>query len=327
MQDADKQIEVDADEMTRVLRARFASPDYRPPLLPHVAMELMQLSQRPNVQFEQLVKVLEQDPVLAARTLSIAQSAMYAARSPILSLYQATVRLGMKTLRDLVLEAALHVKIFRAPGFEQPMARLARHSTATAHVVRAVCNRTRLDAEYAFLCGLLHDVGIAGILLTVSEDPRWRNVTFEQLAPILHEIHVEASATLTRLWKLPDPLLRVVATHHQLEVHGEAQKVNAALIVAEQLAWEAGAGMMPPPEKADPMTMKTPEPPTDGLDVNWTGLVNDATRVLGLDPLGFCATRAEAFELIGKLGLAGSEAKPVPAPARAAQRAPQVSRR
>jgi HD-like signal output (HDOD) protein len=298
--------ELDGAEVKRLLRQLLSSPGYRPPVLPQVAVELVQLSQRPSVQFEEVVKLLAQDPVLAARTLSIAQSAAYAARSPILSLHQATVRLGLKGMRDLVLEAALHLKVFRAPGYEQAMERLARHSAATAHVVRAVCRRTRVDAEYAFLCGLLHDVGFAVGLLALAAEGRWRGAGFEALAPVLDEVHEEAAGIVTRLWKLPEAIQGVVARHHQVVVDGRAQPVHAALVVAEQLCWEAGCGMLPPPEDADPMAMTMAEPPLEGLDANWTGLVEEARKALGLDELALCAARAEAFELLAKVGLLAS---------------------
>jgi HD-like signal output (HDOD) protein len=235
--------------------------------------------------------------------LSIAQSALYASRSPILSLHQATVRLGLKTLRELVLEAALHLRVFRVPGYEGPLGRLARHSTATAHVVKAVCARTLVDAEYAFLCGLLHDVGFAASLLVLAEDERFRGTAFEQLAPALDEIHEEASGLLARLWRLPEPIERAVATHHEVTVQGVTQPVNAALIVAEQLVWEAGLGLLPPPEQAGPFVTVTPEPPLEGLDANWTGLVDEARQALKMEPLGLCAARAEAFELVKRHGL------------------------
>jgi HD-like signal output (HDOD) protein len=304
---------IEVEEAKRLLRALFASPGYRAPVLSHVAVELMQLSQRPHVQFAEVVRLLEQDPVLAARALSMAQSAFYAPRSPILSLHQAVVRLGLKALRELVLEAALHLKIFRVPGFEAPMARLARHSTATAHVVRAVCRRTLVDAEYAFLCGLLHDVGIAGILLALAEDPRWKGVSFEELTPVLEEVHAEASGILCRVWKLAEAIQDVVANHHDVTVDGRAEPVRAALVVAEQLVWEAGAGMLPPPEDADPMSPAMPEPPLEGLDANWTGVVEEARKVLNIDALAFCAARAEAFEIVRRLGPAGGRA-PAAAP-------------
>jgi HD superfamily phosphodiesterase len=42
------------------------------------------------------------------------------------------------------------------------MARLGRHSTAVARLMGSLRVRARIDTEYAFLCGLLHDVGVAG---------------------------------------------------------------------------------------------------------------------------------------------------------------------
>lgn len=327
MPDSERPAEIDPDDLKQLLRDLLVSPSYRPPMIPQVATELMQLSQRANVQFEEVVKLLERDPVLAARTLSIAQSAFYATRSPVTSLNQAAVRLGLKTLRELVLEAALHLRVFRVPGMEKPMERLSRHSTAAAHAIRAVCRRTSLDAEYAFLVGLLHDVGFAGCLLALAEDPYWKGVTFEQFAPVLDEVHAEASALLTRIWKLPEPIQRSVASHHDVKVNGKVEPINAALIVAEQLCWEAGLGMLPPPEDADPYAMAMPEPPLEGLDVNWTGVVNEAAQVLRMDELAVCATRAEVFGLLEKLGLSAPHKPKAGAPAKAAPAAAAAPRR
>ena len=298
----------DAAELTRRLRQVFASPTYRAPMLPQVATELLQLAQRPNVQFDDVVRLLERDPVLAGKVLSLAQSAFYASRSPMVSLRQAAVRLGLTTLRDLVLEAALNLRVFRVPGYERIMERLSRHATATAHVVRAVCARTLVDAEYAFLCGLLHDVGFAACLLALSEDRATRDLSFDELAPALDEAHQEASGLLARLWRLPEPLQRSVATHHRITVDGVVWRVNAALVVAEQLTWEAGAGLLPPPPGAGPLVTKLAEPPLEGLDANWTGAVEEACRALGMDALGLCAARAEAWEVLERLGLAGEPA-------------------
>jgi HD-like signal output (HDOD) protein len=294
---------LDKYDVVAHLQRTFSSPSYKPPMLPQVAIELMQLSQQPDVKFDEVVALLERDPVLATRVLSIAQSSAYAARSPILTLHQATVRLGLKTMRDVVLEAALTLKVFRVPGFEQAMERLSRHSIATAHVMRAVCRRTRVETEFAFLCGLIHDVGFAASLLALANDPNWSRSTFEELAPVLDEVHEEASGVLARLWRLPEPLQRLVANHHEAAPNGKIELVNASLIVAEQLAWEAGAGLSPPPADADPRSLATPEPSLDGVDVNWTGVVDEARKCLAMDDLAMGAARAEAFQIVEALGL------------------------
>ncbi len=292
---------VDPVALTSALQQAFASPSYRPPTLPAVVMEVMPLATRPDAKFGEVVKVLERDPVLAARVLSIAQSAAYATRSKVLSLQQAAVRLGLSTLRDLVVEAALHVKVFRVPGHDDVMARLYRHSTAVAHVMRAVCRRARVEAEYAFLSGLLHDVGITACLLAISERPEWRRVPFDALVPVLDAVHADASGQLARRWKLPEPIAELVADHHALVVNGKPQRTNAALIVAEQLCWEAGAGMLPPPDDADPNSKVTPEPPLEGLDVNWIDLFTQAQQVLGMDEPTLLGAREEAFGIVASL--------------------------
>jgi putative nucleotidyltransferase with HDIG domain len=297
----DQEYDPDPVALTSALQRTFAAPNYRPPTLPVVAIEVMQLAARPNVQFGEVVTVLQRDPVLAAHVLSIAQSAVYATRSPVLSLHQAAVRLGLKALRDLVLEASLHLKVFRVPGYEDVMARLYRHSTAVAHVSRAVCRRTNIDAEYAFLCGLLHDVGFVAGLLAVVDHPTWRRAPLDAIMPVLDAVHADGSGLLAQLWKLPDSIRRVVAHHHDVVVEGRVEPTNAALVAAEQLCWEAGAGMLPPPEDADPMSLATPEPPLEGLDANWTGTFEEARRALHMDDLALGAMRAEAFEIVGKL--------------------------
>jgi len=262
----------------------FASPAYRPPVLPAIALEMVQLSQRPHITFDEVAALLERDPVLAAKVLSIAQSALYAPRCPVLSLKQASVRLGMKALRSLVVEAALKLRVFSAPGYDATMERLARHSTASAHLMRMLCRETQIDAEYAFLCGLLHDVGIAACLLALADDVRGGVVPFEALRSVLDLVHEDASGLVTRLWGLPAEIQRIAATHHQLEVGGTPHPVNAALIVAEQLASELDAGMSCAEER--------------GLDANSPELFAAACRSLHLDEDRLKAARAEAVKIV-----------------------------
>jgi putative nucleotidyltransferase with HDIG domain len=226
----------------RILRL-FASPSYRPPRLPQVALEILALSRQPDVDFDAVVAVLERDPILAAKVLSLCQSAAYARGAPVRSLRQALVRLGLDALRDLVLEAAVHLRVFRVPGYEQPMARLGRHSTVVARLMPALCGAAGVDSEYAFLCGLLHDVGIAACLLAISDDQRGIVVPFSEAARVVDDLHEEASGLLARLWDLPPDVQRVVASHHRLVYGGTPSPVNAALLVAEALAREVDAGV------------------------------------------------------------------------------------
>ncbi len=306
--------QIDPLALTAKLQQVFASPSYRPPLLPGVALEVLALSQKANVEFDEVVRVLEHDSILAGRVLAISQSAYYAPRSPILSLRQAAIRLGIKTLRDLVLEAALNLRIFRAPGYDEPMERLRHHSTMTAHLLRVLCKRTEVEADYLFLCGLLHDVGIAASLLAVSESQRGSTPPFDQLGPVLDGVHAGASALLIALWKLPEEIRIVAENHHRLHVNGVPDARVALTILAEQLAYELDAGMAPlvwPPEWKEP---EPPPPPLGALDANPPELVEEARRLLRIDDAGMESMRAEALELSLKVGEVPSS-KPAPKPA------------
>ena len=268
----------------RLLRL-FASPTYRPPVLPSVALEIMELARQPSVTFEAVVGVLEHDPMLAAKVLSIAQSALYASRSPILSLKQAAVRLGLGTLRDLVLEAALKLRVFRVPGYDAAMERLARHSTLVAYLARELCQRTAIEVEYAFVCGLLHDVGIAACLLALSDEPRGGPIPYGTLGSVLREVHEGASGLLARLWGLRPEIQLVVGTHHHLEIGGKPHPVNAALIVAEGMAEEFESRILPP---------GSPEGEFDG---NPAALFEAACLALGLEGERLEAARSGAAEV------------------------------
>lgn len=302
-----------SDTLVERLQGLFASPQYRPPVLPTVAIQIMELSQRPSITFDEVVGVLEKDPLLAARVLSTASSALYAGMSQVTSLKQASVRLGLKTLRDLVLEAAMNLRVFRVPGYEEPMERLRRHSSVTAQIARVVCKRASVEAEHAFICGLLHDVGYAaGILALVENKKPGDRLQYEDMAPAVAAYHEEATALVGKLWKLHAPILDVISRHHRLGP--SAPPLVPVLIVSEQLAYELDAGISPVvwPEGLDEGQPPKPVPGTP--DANPPELLAEAKSLLRIDEAALEDLRAEALEVYLKM----PDVKPPPAKAGAA---------
>lgn len=234
-------LDLDEGALERRLLEVFSSPEYRPPVLPAVALQLMDLSRRPDTGADEVVRLLESDPMLAAHTLRLCRSAFYRTREPVHSLKQAVVSLGLSTLRDLVLQAALEQRLFRAPVYSDVLARLARHSQGTAVAARILCRYTALADEYAFLCGLLHDVGLAALLIALGEGALGEApVDSEALWPALDRVHGHASARLGALWELPEDIQRVIGHHHQPRIEGMVHPLAAAVCLAEHEALEAG---------------------------------------------------------------------------------------
>lgn len=299
-----------SEPLTESLQGLSLSPDYRPPVLPGVALRIVELAQRPDVGLGEVVAALETDPLLAGRVLSVAQSALYAGMSEVVSLKQATVRLGLEALRDLVLDAAMNLRVFRVPGYEGPLERLRRHSSVVAQLARVVCRRTVVDAEHAFVCGLLHDVGFAaGILALVEERRAGAPLPFDVLAPAVMAVHEEAATIVTKLWKLPDEIQWVVGAHHQLGPR--SHPLVPVLIVAEQLAYELDAGLTPVEWPEGAAGDEPPTPPRSALDGNGPELLAEALRVLDVEPAGLASLRAEALETFLRMA-EGARGKPAP---------------
>lgn len=230
------------DDLLGTLKATFESPSYEPPLLPAAALELIELSRKPEVTIPEVVALVERDPFIAARVLRVAQSPRYACSGGVPSLHHAAVRLGLDTMTNIFLEVATHMRVFRAAGYEAPMEQLRRHSVATANVARIVCRYTSIFDEYAFLCGLFHDVGIAASMIILADRKREAKRTFADEWRAIQPIHAQAARMLCQTWKLPPDVAFVTGHHHSFEVGGHVHPVAAAIGVAEFVAGKLGFG-------------------------------------------------------------------------------------
>ena len=243
---------LEARDLVTEVQEVFSSPSYRPPLLPRQATEVLAMSRDPTASLEKIVKVLETDPMLVGKVVARVNSAALARNRPVRSLRDALSRLGIAGLRDVVVEAALTMRVFRAAGFQEPMERLRLHSVKVAEIMRRVCHHTLIDAEHAFLAGLLHDIGVAGILIALTERTPKRKLDPASLWPAVDSTHAAVSETMARLWSFPPELVLVLGHHHQPKIDGQAHPMCAALIVADDMAQRLGIGIDPKMDRTRP---------------------------------------------------------------------------
>lgn len=229
---------LDGRRVARQVLDVFGAPGYRAPVLPAVAMEVQRLLQSPTVAMPAVVALIETDALIAAEVLRIAQTPAYVTRVPPGSLRDAVSRLGLNTIRDLVFEAALKSKLFQSPGYGKIMDRLRRHSVVTAHLARLLAKQTKVS-QLAFMCGLLHDVGLAAVLIALEQlHPREPAVALGVLGGELGPLHEQAGKVVARLWDLPPNVARVVGDHHD-----PGSNLGAAVCIAQAAANEVGASV------------------------------------------------------------------------------------
>lgn len=228
-----------ADHVRQVVTA----PDYQPPLLPAVALELVQLSSDPSTPMSKVRHLVQSEPLIAVKVLQLAQSALYSRGAPVHSLDDAMARLGLKNLSDLFLQAAMTTRVFRTEGYKEPMEELRKHSVMCAHLARLVCRRTGFPDEYAYMCGLLHDVGIAAGILVFGDAKRDKGPPkYEDVQASIESVHEEASAIVAKAWDLPADVQLVLGHHHHFLVGTRVHPLAAAVCLADCLATTANVG-------------------------------------------------------------------------------------
>jgi len=254
-------VQMGGEDLEAELRARFLNPSYRPPVLPRVAVELLQLSRRDDVGIDDVVAMLQKDAMLVGRVLRIASSPLYmpTPRASELSLREAIVRLGMGNLRDVVVEVVLQMRVFQAKQYAREMARVARHASATAHLARLLGRRSGAGGDMTFLAGLFHDVGIAGALVALGDVPEGQPVPrLNDVWTAIEAVHPELSGVMIDLWGLPEELRRSATEHRGLADLDTVEPLAAVACVAEHLANRLGWSVH---------AMTGTEPAKIGLDV------------------------------------------------------------
>jgi putative nucleotidyltransferase with HDIG domain len=245
------------------------------------------------VAFDEVARLIEKDPLIAASVLKLSQSPLYGGRLQVQSLRNALNRLGISKLRDMVWQVAMDMRMFRADGYMPILERLQSHSTLTAHAARIVAQQTSVPAEQAFLSGLLHDMGWSGSLIALSEGTKARPMSAPLMAAI-NNMHAEAGGAMAKLWGLSDEIVEAIKQHHKLSLDQRpASLLVPVLCVAEHLADEFGFGIEPS-ASADPLLDSaiapfglvglSNDPNRERFDGHAAGRAEKAIAMLGLGP-------------------------------------------
>ncbi len=127
------------------------------PAVPHVVRRLIVHLRQPDVSTHTLVAEIEQDPVIAARTLRMANSPHFGGRRQVGSVRDAVQMVGENALRTLVISGGFDAVFSQVKGVN--LRQFWTEATQTARASRLLARAARLDAEAAYLAGLLHATG------------------------------------------------------------------------------------------------------------------------------------------------------------------------
>lgn len=183
------------------------------PKLPKTHAQALKLAQQAEFSVSEAVHLAEQDPSLASRFLSTANSAMFSRGIPIENLDQAAVRLGISGVRDILYVAVYAQMVFDVPRFRQLIQESFQHSVVVARLARRIAALGDLDVDQAYLAGLLHDVGKAVCFQALAGHPEMC-ADHEGVLKAVDALHASAGAAVIEPWDLPADVVNAVAFHH-----------------------------------------------------------------------------------------------------------------
>ena len=192
-----------------------------PPPFPAIAMKVLEILGREDMDVRQVVRWIQSDPVFSAEMLRVANSALYGFSGEIRSVHDATVTLGLDFVKALAITVGL--RTYMKSAMKLPILRRCwSHSMACALLSQELAAACSLKNDEAYTAGLLHDIGRLGLLAAYPvEYANLLSVAVDYSFDVVHcerELfdidHCEAGAWLAEQWKLPGELAAIAAHHH-----------------------------------------------------------------------------------------------------------------
>lgn len=221
---------------------RICNRIYEISTLPQVAARVMEVASDPKSGALELKEAMEIDAALSSRVLRCVNSSAYATSERITSLQHAVTFLGFKEVRNLAMTASVS-KLFTGDvsiGAYQRGA-LWRHLVSVGICSRLIAHRlNEVEAEEAFLAGLLHDVGIVledqylndhfvQVMESLSDDSILCDVETE----VIGFSHARLGGKLAEAWRFPRPAADAILHHHDsTRYKGGNQKIVQCIEVA-----------------------------------------------------------------------------------------------
>ena len=144
------------------------------PCFPEVVVRIRKALDNPQTHIAQTVKIVGTEPRLAARILQTANSAVFNhSGKPVLDLRTAVARLGTRLVQSSAMAFAVQ-QMRMAPLLKSvggPLKELWEESISAATLCQLIARRTTVNADEAFLTGLLHGIGRLYIMVRAASDP------------------------------------------------------------------------------------------------------------------------------------------------------------
>jgi HD-like signal output (HDOD) protein len=208
----------------------------QPPAAAQRALDLL----RRDVAIPELVRLVEQDPVLAQSLLRFANSVTNSTGTRTSSLSESIRRVGTQGLRSVILSSMVEGTLCRTgTAYDGMVRQVWEHMIRTAPIARTLAPAFGVVPDEAFTLALLHDVGklvLFDRLGTLRAELRREVKLTPTVMPLLlRELHEILGGAAALRWGLGKGAVGVIAAHHRTADVVEPNLAAECVHVAERL--------------------------------------------------------------------------------------------
>lgn len=212
------------------------------PPVPKVLQEISQLFNAQDISVKKIEKLIEKDPSLTLKVLSVANSPLYGLRRSVNSIGTAILILGVQEIKSIITSIKMAASLkMKADKYFDPD-KFLNHSM----IVGVLAQRMAKDMGFnfdgdGFVAGMLHDMGIVIIhehftkeFLEITDFAAINNISFlEAEYKILGLSHQEIGEFLTNKWSLPLVFSDALQFHHNPGKSKENNYLTSVLHIAD----------------------------------------------------------------------------------------------
>jgi HD-like signal output (HDOD) protein len=212
------QAESAGSAFARELASALAVGHIELPSFPDVALRVQQVLADDAVSTEMVVRIVGAEPMLAARVVSLANSAaMNPSSNQVTDLRTAVSRMGFDSLRAAAVSFAMAQLGSRTEyaHIEQQLARNWRDSVSFASTASVVARRSqRMSPDTALFAALVAGVGKVYLLTRASRHPQLLADASAYQA-IVREWHIHIARSLLASWHVAEEVIEAVEAYER----------------------------------------------------------------------------------------------------------------
>ncbi len=215
-------------ERTRIRLTQALSNIDSLPAMPVIAQKLLALPLETDEGEAQLLTLIEQDPQISAKLISLANSPVMGVSRKVNTVPDAAMLLGLTRVKAVSLGIAAMSNFIRVPRSQNFAPQdLWLHSLAIAVAMNTISRHMpahlRPQQDHIYLAGLLHDIGYMAIhhVDSAASNELHHQLRLQPKRPVLEiELktlgvsHCSIGAQLGRQWHLPEEIVSVLGYHH-----------------------------------------------------------------------------------------------------------------